>query len=180
MPDRYANTSPKSPVYSGPTNRDIPMSGNFVQQFSHIDQLNGLSAYEDSLESIVPEGRLVRLFYENVHSAHPVLVPASLYEKWRYPPYLHQVLKFIRSHYSMVINTKTGASEVIAAAVLEVGRLEASPADQILAYLLWRVASASTSTKPASLARAQYNPILRTPTFNVTLGYKYRHVLLHT
>lgn len=80
------------------------MSGGFVHQFSHIDHLNGLSAYEGSLESIVPEGRLVRLFYENFHSAHPVLVPASLYEKWKYPPCLHQVVKFIGSHYSVVLN----------------------------------------------------------------------------
>lgn len=80
------------------------MSGRFAHQSSNIDHANGPSDYEDSLESIVPEGRLVHLFYENFHSAHPILVPASLYKKWKYPPCLHQVVKFIGSHYSVLLN----------------------------------------------------------------------------
>lgn len=43
--------------------------------------------------------RLVRLFYENFHSAHPILVPAFEYDKRRYPKYLQQVVRFIGSHY---------------------------------------------------------------------------------
>lgn len=48
--------------------------------------------------------RLVRLFYENFHSAHPLLVPAFEYEKRRYPPFLQQVVRFIGSHYSLQIS----------------------------------------------------------------------------
>lgn len=48
--------------------------------------------------------RLVRLFYENFHSAHPILVPAFEYEKRRYPPFLQQVVRFIGSHYSLQIS----------------------------------------------------------------------------
>lgn len=48
--------------------------------------------------------RLVRLFYENFHSAHPILVPACEYEKRRYPPFLQQVVRFIGSHYSHQIS----------------------------------------------------------------------------
>ncbi|OAA50310.1 Transcription factor [Metarhizium rileyi] len=59
---------------------------------------------EGKLEPYVPEDRLVRLFYENFHQAHPILVPPGLYERQNYPPYLHQVVKFIGSHYSMVLS----------------------------------------------------------------------------
>lgn len=48
--------------------------------------------------------RSVRLFYENFHSAHPILVPAFEYEKRRYPPFLQQVVRFIGSHYSLQIS----------------------------------------------------------------------------
>jgi hypothetical protein len=47
--------------------------------------------------------RLVRLFYENFHAAHPILLPSSLYEERKYPAYLQQVVKFIGSHYSQRI-----------------------------------------------------------------------------
>ncbi|KFZ23548.1 hypothetical protein V502_01973 [Pseudogymnoascus sp. VKM F-4520 (FW-2644)] len=47
--------------------------------------------------------RLVRLFYENFHAAHPILLPSSLYEERAYPGYLQQVIKFIGSHYSQRI-----------------------------------------------------------------------------
>ncbi|KAJ6023674.1 Transcription factor [Penicillium herquei] len=54
--------------------------------------------------SIVPDSRLIRLFYENLHSAHPILVPPALFAKWNYPFYLVQVVKLIGSHYSMVLS----------------------------------------------------------------------------
>lgn len=85
---------------------DIPMS-EYVRKFSDTDHSNELSSSERLPEPIVPEGRLVRLFYENFHSAHPILVPVALYEKSKYPPYLHQVVKFIGSHYSVVLNNDT-------------------------------------------------------------------------
>lgn len=80
------------------------MSEGINHQFSGMDHSNGLLVYGNSSESIVPEGRLVRLFYENFHLAHPILVPAALYEKWKYRPCLHQVVKFIGSHYSVVLD----------------------------------------------------------------------------
>lgn len=48
--------------------------------------------------------RLDRQFYENFHSAHPILVPAFEYEKRRYPGFLQQVVRFIGSHYSLQIS----------------------------------------------------------------------------
>jgi len=48
--------------------------------------------------------RLVRLFYENFHPGHPILLPSSLYEEQKYPDYLQQVVKFVGSHYSQRIS----------------------------------------------------------------------------
>jgi hypothetical protein len=50
---------------------EAAMSEGINHQFSGMDHSNGLLVYGNSSESIVPEGRLVRLFYENFHSAHP-------------------------------------------------------------------------------------------------------------
>ncbi|PYI15399.1 putative C6 transcription factor [Aspergillus violaceofuscus CBS 115571] len=51
---------------------------------------------QDPTES---DARLVRLYYENFHSAHPILVPAPLYEERKYPKYLHEVVVLIGSHF---------------------------------------------------------------------------------
>lgn len=57
----------------------------------------------DQKRLVVPDSRLVRLYYENFHPAHPILVPGSLYDARKYPPYLHQVVRFIGSQYSALI-----------------------------------------------------------------------------
>lgn len=54
-----------------------------------------------------PDTRLVRQYYENFHSAHPILVPAFEYERRRYPEYLRQVVRFIGSHYSLLISSES-------------------------------------------------------------------------
>ena len=68
------------------------------------DEPEQLELQGNSPEFIVPEARLVRLYYENFHAAHPILVPAALFNKWQYPHYLQQVVKFIGSHYSLVLD----------------------------------------------------------------------------
>ncbi|KAJ5963077.1 Transcription factor [Penicillium waksmanii] len=88
----------------GLINEDMAISEDINHQFSDMDHSNGFLACGDSPESIVPEGRLIRLYYENFHSAHPILVPAALYERWKYQNCLHQVVKFIGSHYSVVLD----------------------------------------------------------------------------
>lgn len=45
------------------------------------------------------DDRLVRLYYENFHVAHPVLVPSALYYSRDYPQYLQLVVNLIGSHY---------------------------------------------------------------------------------
>ncbi|KAL3458390.1 hypothetical protein BJX64DRAFT_266705 [Aspergillus heterothallicus] len=46
------------------------------------------------------DDRLRRLFYENFHASHPILVPSRLYNDQNYPSCLHTVVSFIASHYS--------------------------------------------------------------------------------
>ncbi|KJK77341.1 hypothetical protein H634G_07080 [Metarhizium anisopliae BRIP 53293] len=75
-----------------PSTHDVPASSNAP------------TPRERKPEPYVPEDRLVRLFYENFHQAHPILVPPGQYERRNYPAYLQQVVKFIGSHYSMVLS----------------------------------------------------------------------------
>lgn len=85
-------------------NEILSTSEYMIPQISRLDHSAGPLAQGISSASIVPESRLIRLFYENLHSAHPILVPASLFEKWNYPFHLRQVVKFIGSHYSVVLD----------------------------------------------------------------------------
>ncbi|KAL4978717.1 hypothetical protein BDW66DRAFT_164443 [Aspergillus desertorum] len=54
--------------------------------------------------AVVLDARLVGLYYENFHPAHPILVPSRLYESRNYPRYLHHVVTFIGSQYSAVLS----------------------------------------------------------------------------
>lgn len=45
------------------------------------------------------DDRLLRLYYENFHVAHPILVPSSLYTDRNYPQCLQLVVNFVGSHY---------------------------------------------------------------------------------
>ncbi|KAH8705218.1 fungal-specific transcription factor domain-containing protein [Talaromyces proteolyticus] len=53
----------------------------------------------DPPDEPTPDDRSIRLFYENFHTAHPILVPSSLYNARNYPLFLQLVVNFIGSHY---------------------------------------------------------------------------------
>ncbi|KAI5250216.1 hypothetical protein E4T43_00086 [Aureobasidium subglaciale] len=53
----------------------------------------------------IDEDELVNLFYSNFFSAHPILLPESLYHAHPYPEYLQQVVRFIGSHYSSSVSS---------------------------------------------------------------------------
>ncbi|PLB49802.1 hypothetical protein P170DRAFT_357217 [Aspergillus steynii IBT 23096] len=46
------------------------------------------------------DDRFLRLFYENFHVAHPILVPFSLYKERNYPQFLQLVVNLVGSHYA--------------------------------------------------------------------------------
>jgi hypothetical protein len=77
-----------------------PSSEATVASLDRHEQTDRLSVMLDLPEL---DKRLVRLFYENFHPGHPILLPSSLYEERKYPDYLQQVVKFIGSHYSQRI-----------------------------------------------------------------------------
>lgn len=96
----------ESPLNLVQTPRDDVSTPEDVQQRLHsVPPLNS----EDIPQPFVPDSRLVRLYYENFHPAHPILVPPALYDGRNYPPYLQQVVRFIGSQYSMVLASDTYA-----------------------------------------------------------------------
>ncbi|KAJ6093339.1 C6 transcription factor [Penicillium sp. IBT 16267x] len=54
---------------------------------------------ESSGESWFHDDRFLRLFYENFHIAHPILVPSAVYRDRQYPDFLQMVVNFVGSHY---------------------------------------------------------------------------------
>ncbi|CBF85633.1 hypothetical protein AN1824.2 [Aspergillus nidulans FGSC A4] len=59
---------------------------------------------KDQPPALVSDARLVGLYYEHFHPAHPILVPSRLYESRDYPRYLRHVVAFIGSQYSAVLS----------------------------------------------------------------------------
>lgn len=56
----------------------------------------------DSAQTGTPwaqDDRLPRLYYENFHAAHPILVPSNCYNERGYPKYVQVVVNFVGSHY---------------------------------------------------------------------------------
>ncbi|KAJ5215586.1 uncharacterized protein N7498_001993 [Penicillium cinerascens] len=100
--DAWNDTIPSTPSY--PEDGILFTGENAVPQYPDPHHLNGLFHHGSLPAPIVPEGRLIRLYYENLHSAHPILVPASLFERWEYPSFLCQVVNFIGSQYSVVLS----------------------------------------------------------------------------
>ncbi|EAW13281.1 Zn(II)2Cys6 transcription factor [Aspergillus clavatus NRRL 1] len=89
---------------SEPTSANLPatqpspsVTGKEVSSISSRDSPQNVQL------PIVPDSRLVRLYYENFHHAHPILVPATSYEERNYPSYLQHVVRFIGSHYSLQV-----------------------------------------------------------------------------
>ncbi|RSM09083.1 hypothetical protein CDV31_007850 [Fusarium ambrosium] len=90
---------------------DAPADGNVLSYFSGIstDHLlwPGLGPKDFSNQGQVSSisrpptdsERFIRMYYENFHNAHPILVPASMYTSRAYPTYLQLVVDFAGSHY---------------------------------------------------------------------------------
>lgn len=57
-------------------------------------------SYQHPLGECGDEDELVNLFYSNFFSAHPILLPRSVYYAHPYPNFLRKVVRFIGSHYS--------------------------------------------------------------------------------
>ncbi|KAJ5676057.1 hypothetical protein N7462_008954 [Penicillium macrosclerotiorum] len=60
------------------------------------------------------DDRFLRLFYENFHVAHPILVPSATYHDRQYPEFLQLVVNFVGSHYLPSSPTQGYKDKVIA------------------------------------------------------------------
>ncbi|CAG7557454.1 unnamed protein product [Fusarium equiseti] len=63
---------------------------------TNLESINTHAPVQTSSEN----DRLLRLYYENFHNAHPFLVPSSAFTSRNYPPYLRRMVDFAGSHYS--------------------------------------------------------------------------------
>ncbi|KAJ5200231.1 hypothetical protein N7472_005435 [Penicillium cf. griseofulvum] len=85
---------------------------------------------------LLNDERLPRLYYENFHVAHPILVPSSLYHDHNYPHFLQLVVHFVGSHYIASIPSQSYKEQVIA-------ELKTNPdrsASMVQAWLLYSIA----------------------------------------
>ncbi|PLB37535.1 Zn(II)2Cys6 transcription factor [Aspergillus candidus] len=61
--------------------------------------VSGSNYTEQPGRSWTDDDRLPRLYYENFHAAHPVLVPSTAYNDRNYPHFLQLVVNFVGSNY---------------------------------------------------------------------------------
>ncbi|OGE52496.1 hypothetical protein PENARI_c010G00628 [Penicillium arizonense] len=80
--------------------------------------ITGSSPVQDNVEPAskppLYDERLPRLYYENFHVAHPVLVPSSLYNDRNYPHFLQMAVNFVGSHYVASISSQQHKDQVVA------------------------------------------------------------------
>ncbi|CAG8935729.1 unnamed protein product [Penicillium salamii] len=57
--------------------------------------------------------RLPRVYYENFHVAHPVLVPSAMYHDRNYPRFLQLAVHFVGSHYISSVSSEPYKDQVI-------------------------------------------------------------------
>ncbi|OAA62337.1 Transcription factor [Cordyceps fumosorosea ARSEF 2679] len=127
-------------------------SGNLNSHHRPPPPNDGSSTPQQQQQPYVPEARLVHLYYAHFHPAHPILVPAPSYHRQRYPDYLHQVVRFIGSHYSKVLS----GDDFLAQTTLLLSRDDRSPA-MVQALLLFSIIMSARNSRReavAALARA--------------------------
>ena len=99
----------------------------------------------EDTQPFVPDSRLIRLYYENFHPAHPILVPPALYDERNYPPYLQQVVRFIGSQYSMVLSSDIYLEATVEA--LSINNADKTPC-MVQALLLYSIIQCARNEFP--------------------------------
>ncbi|KAF4435833.1 hypothetical protein F53441_13410 [Fusarium austroafricanum] len=84
-----------------------PQNDNVMSYLTHLDPNiitqtlnNNLGSLNAPIQPYSDGDRLLRLYYENFHNAHPFLVPSSVFTSRNYPPYLRRMVDFAGSHYA--------------------------------------------------------------------------------
>ncbi|KAJ6184334.1 hypothetical protein N7519_005635 [Penicillium mononematosum] len=137
LPIAPVQTTPENPSAQAGTQTglDIPtepvswpaiLSGNAPVQQT-VEPASKLSLHDE---------RLPRLYYENFHVAHPILVPISLYHDRNYPHFLQLAVHFVGSHYIASVPSQPYKEQVVA-------ELKTNPdrsASMVQAWLLYSLA----------------------------------------
>lgn len=82
------------------------------------------------------DDRYLRLFYENFHVAHPILVPGDAYHDRHYPEFLQLVVNFVGSHYVPPSSCQQYKAKVLAELT---SNLDRSPC-MVQAWLIYSIA----------------------------------------
>ncbi|KAB8202033.1 hypothetical protein BDV34DRAFT_228758 [Aspergillus parasiticus] len=109
---------------SGPPEQEPASHLGGIQEASLTNALNGSESVTGQPTAAPPSSQiaprryhdegLVNLFYANFHSAHPILLPRSMYNEELYPDSLQLAVQFVGSHFST-----TTSSDSLRAATAE-------------------------------------------------------------
>ncbi|KAG7409532.1 Transcription activator AKTR-2 [Fusarium oxysporum f. sp. rapae] len=91
-----------------PAQQPQPQNDNVMSYLTHLDPniitqtfgSSSLGSLNTPVQPCSDGDRLLRLYYENFHNAHPFLVPSSVFTSRNYPPYLRRMVEFAGSHYA--------------------------------------------------------------------------------
>lgn len=100
--DSSSAAASASSAATNPESTDVPDTFGWTPSLtpSLTTTTNNTNTLDDSPVSSDKVSRNFRLYYENFHPAHPILVPSALYNKQAYPAFLSLVVDFIGSHYA--------------------------------------------------------------------------------
>ncbi|KAG0161370.1 hypothetical protein PDIDSM_8904 [Penicillium digitatum] len=125
-PSVQAGTQTGLDIPTGPVSWPVMLSGNAPVQQT-VEPASELSLYDE---------RLPRLYYENFHVAHPILVPSSLYHDQNYPQFLQLVVHFVGSHHIASVSSQPYKDQVVA----ELKTNSDRSASMVQAWLLYSIA----------------------------------------
>ncbi|OOQ91592.1 putative C6 transcription factor [Penicillium brasilianum] len=95
---------------------NVPQRGTGPVPWSITTPRTGLSQenFQPTRDLWFHDDRFLRLFYENFHVAHPILVPSAVYHDRQYPDFLQFVVNFVGSHYVTSSPTQDYRDKVLA------------------------------------------------------------------
>lgn len=130
QPNTPDSTSPQRPIPAGMPAGQVPWPMIPPRNEVNTEQL------QSNPDPWFNDDRFLRLYYENFHVAHPILVPSDTYHNRHYPDFLHLVVNFVGSHYVPSSPSQSYKSKVIAELTCNTDR---SPC-MVQAWLIYSIA----------------------------------------
>lgn len=123
---------PDTPDSTTPQRGTGPVSWSLTTPRSGLSQEH----FQPTRDLGFQDDRFLRLFYENFHVAHPILVPSAVYHDRQYPDFLQLVVNFVGSHYIPSSQTQEYRDKVLAELTCHTDR---SPC-MVQAWLIYSIA----------------------------------------